>query len=73
MINQKMNKKKKIITQFDVDKQNKKLRTLEQRLQYYINQQVNLKVKFSKILQEYRDSCDILKIKENHLILLAIF
>ena len=56
---------KKHITQYDVERQNKKLHTLEHRIQYYINQHISLKEKFNKIIKEYKESCDVLKIKEN--------
>ena len=56
--------KNKKVTQHDIDKQNKKLLGLEKHLQYLINQHVVLKEQFNKIMKEYKDSCDILKIKE---------
>ena len=58
-------KSKKKVTQIDIDKQNNKLFALEHRLQYLINEHVALKEKFNKIMKEYKDSCDILQIKEN--------
>ena len=57
-------KSKKKVTQYDIDRQNNKIFSLERRLQHLINEHVALKEKFNKIMKEYKESCDILQIKE---------
>ena len=57
-------KQNKIITIYDIDKQNNKLFSLEKRLQFLINQHIVLKEKFKKIMIEYKESCEILEKKE---------
>ena len=57
-------KQKKKVTQYDIDKQNIKLFNLEHRLQFLLNEHVILKEKFNKIMREYKESCEILQIKE---------
>ena len=57
-------KSKKKVSQYDIDRQNNKLFSLERRLQFLINQHVELKEKFNKIMKENKNSCDLLQIKE---------
>ena len=54
----------KKVNQYDIEKQNNKLVALERRLQYLINEHVALKEQFNKAMAEYKESCDILEIKE---------
>ena len=62
-----MNKNKKSskkISQYDIDKQNSKLLSLENRLQYLINNHVILKEKFNLEMKAYKEACDRLELKK---------
>ena len=57
-------KQRKKVTQYDIEKENNKLYNLERRLQFLINEHSNLKEKFNKLMKEYKESCETLKIRE---------
>ena len=60
----KTQKREKKISQYDIEKQNLKLYSLERRLQFLINTHISLKEKFNLEMKGYKEACEKLEIKE---------
>jgi hypothetical protein len=58
-------KSKKKINKYELEKRNKKIKKLENYLQALLNEQRLLKEEYSLVINEYKETCEILKEKDN--------